>query len=95
MKPRKYWYAALVVLFAVGCGRGESAGVPESEEWSLDRRSWNLGAIAAMAEMVDYGVKKRLEDQGAYHGEARTDIARRFGRLLSYPEAHIELELIR
>jgi hypothetical protein len=155
----------VAVLFAVACSGGERAQEAESQEWSLDRRSWTYGAIAAFSEMVDYGVrqlalgpplapaetdeiideairiaaahdveiyretdflvtdlfsagltegkhvliigrasafqeyealkadKKRLEDSGEYHGEARTEIARRFGRLLSYPEAHIEAEL--
>ena len=31
--------------------------------------------------------KERLEESGEYQGEARTEIARRFGRLLSYPES--------
>ena len=30
--------------------------------------------------------KKALQEAGAYEGEAREEIARRFGRLLSYPE---------
>ena len=34
--------------------------------------------------------KARLVAQGKYAGEARRDIARRFGRLLSYPQATIE-----
>ena len=166
MKARKAWPAITVaVLFSVACSGGERAADAESQEWSLDQRSWHLGAIAAMSEMVDYGVKKlalgaplapdemdvfiddairtagkhnveiyrendflvtdlfsaeltegkhvllichestfheyealkaekkRLEALGEYHGEARTDIARRFGKLLSYPDAHIELEL--
>lgn len=37
--------------------------------------------------------KQALVDAGAYEGEARRDIARRFGRLLSYPEATIEAML--
>lgn len=37
--------------------------------------------------------KRRLEELGEYQGEARTDIARRFGRLLSYPDSTIEREL--
>ena len=155
----------MVVLLTVACSAGENAQEAESQKWTLDRRSWNLGAIAAMSEMVDYGIKKlalgaplvsdemdvlideairtaaahdveiyretdflvtdlfsaeltegkhvllichestfyeyealkaekkRLEDLGEYYGEARTDIARQFGRLLSYPDAHIEWEL--
>jgi hypothetical protein len=155
----------LAALLTVACGGGECAQDAESQEWSLDRRSWHLGAIAAMSEMVDYEVKrlalsspltpdemdgfiddatqvageydvavfretdflvtdlfsadltegkdvlfichdstyheyealkadkKRLVESGEYHGEARTEIARRFGRLLSYSEAAIELEL--
>ena len=162
-----FWCGALVsVLFVVGCG-GTGAADSEAEEWSLDRRSWNQGTFAVMAEMVDYGVKRlalgaalppeemdsvfddairiagnhnvqvfretdflvtdlfsaeltegkdvlffchdstfqeyealkaekrRMEESGEYQGEARTEIARRFGRLLSYPEATIELELVR
>jgi hypothetical protein len=38
--------------------------------------------------------KQRLIDAGEYEGEPRTEIARKFGRLLSYPEAAIERELI-
>lgn len=38
--------------------------------------------------------KSALVEAGSYAGEARRDIARQFGRLLSYPEANIE-ELIR
>ena len=38
--------------------------------------------------------KSELMDAGAYAGEARRDIARQFGQLLSYPDANIE-ELIR
>lgn len=38
--------------------------------------------------------KRRLEELGEYEGEVRTEIARRFGRLLSYPEATIERELV-
>jgi hypothetical protein len=140
--------------------------VPESEEWSLGRRSWHIGAITAMAEMVDYGVKgialsatlppdemdeffeyaveaaarynvpvfresdflvtdlfsaeltggrdvllichdsmyqqhmdlkaekQQLIEAGEYEGEARTEIARKFGRLLSYTEAAIQRELV-
>lgn len=34
--------------------------------------------------------KARLVAQGKYIGEARRDIARRFGQLLSYPQATIE-----
>ena len=37
--------------------------------------------------------KTELVDTGSYAGEARRDIARQFGRLLSYPDANIE-ELI-
>jgi hypothetical protein len=39
--------------------------------------------------------KKRLEELGEYRGEARTEIARRFGRLLSYPDSTIERLLAR
>jgi len=38
--------------------------------------------------------KQALVDAGKYHGEARSNIARRFGRLLSYPTPVID-ELIR
>ena len=34
--------------------------------------------------------KKALQDAGAYQGAAREEIARRFGRLLSYPEPIID-----
>ena len=34
--------------------------------------------------------KKALQDAGGYEGKAREDIARRFGRLLSYPEPVID-----
>jgi len=34
--------------------------------------------------------KARLVAEGKYAGDARRDIARRFGRLLSYPDATIE-----
>lgn len=34
--------------------------------------------------------KLRLEEEGRYHGEPRLEIARRFGRLLSYSEEKIE-----
>lgn len=37
--------------------------------------------------------KSELVESGAYTGDARRDIARQFGKLLSYPEANIE-ELI-
>lgn len=37
--------------------------------------------------------KSELVETGSYAGKARRDIARRFGRLLSYPDANIE-ELI-
>ncbi len=37
--------------------------------------------------------KKKLQDAGEYDGEVRVELARRFGRLLSYPEAHIDREL--
>ena len=166
MKASKIWRGTLVmVVFAAACSGAESAKEAESQEWTLDRRSWHIGAITAMSEMVDYGVKKlalsatlppdemdefvdyaidaaaaynvevfresdflvtdlfsaeltegkdvllichestfheyealkadkqRLVDMGEYQGDARTEIARRFGRLLSYPETTIELEL--
>lgn len=34
--------------------------------------------------------KQELIEAGGYHGEARTEIAREMGRLLSYPEERIE-----
>jgi len=165
MRARKvFWGSMILALTGVACGGGN--GAPDSEEWSLDRRSWHIGAITAMAEMVDYGIKgialsatlppdemdeffeygveaaasynvpvfresdflvtdlfsaeltdgrdvllichdstyqqyldlkaekQRLIDAGQYEGEARTEIARSFGRLLSYPEAAIERELV-
>jgi hypothetical protein len=39
--------------------------------------------------------KKTLVSAGKYHGEAREAIARRFGRLLSYPESVIDELLTR
>ena len=39
--------------------------------------------------------KKQLIEESLYSGKAREDIARGFGRLLSYPEATIDMELIR
>ncbi len=168
MKSGKIWCGVTVAAsFLIGCGGGAETTPSESQEWTLDRRSWNQGTFAVMAEMVDYGVKKlalgaaltpeemdlvvddairiaerhnvqvyreddflvtdlfspsltegkhvlffchettfaeyqelkadkrRLEEQGEYQGEARTEIARRFGRLLSYPDSTIERELAR
>ena len=167
MRSGKIWCVATVAaLLSVGCGGGAGTAESEAQEWTLDRRSWNQGTFAVMAEMVDYGVKKlalgaalppeemdlvvddairiagghnvqvyreddflvtdlfsadltdgkhvlffcheatfqeyqalkaekrRLEELGEYQGEARTEIARRFGRLLSYPESTIERELV-
>lgn len=163
-RTNTYCFGTLMVALTVAaCGGGECP--PDSQEWSLDRQSWHIGAVTAMAEMVDYGVKgialsatlpsdemdefighaeeaaasynvpvfresdflvtdlfsaaltegkdvllichdstyqqylalksekQRLVDAGEYVGEARTEIARRFGRLLSYTEAAIEKEL--
>jgi hypothetical protein len=165
MKTRKILFGTMVTAMStLACGGEECA--PESEEWSLDRRSWHIGAVTAMSEMVDYGVKRialsatlppdemddfigyaveaaasydvpvfresdflvtdlfsaeltdgrdvllichdstyqqyldlktekqRLIDAGDYESEARTEIARKFGRLLSYTEAAIERELV-
>ena len=39
--------------------------------------------------------KAALEAAGRYEGEARAEIARRFGRLLSYPEKTIAEMLAR
>jgi hypothetical protein len=39
--------------------------------------------------------KKALQDAGEYEGAAREEIARRFGRLLSYPEPVIDDLLVR
>jgi len=39
--------------------------------------------------------KEHLVQQGQYEGAARTDIARRFGKLLSYPDSTIEKMLSR
>lgn len=39
--------------------------------------------------------KRALQDAGEYRGEAREEIARRFGRLLSYPEPTIDELLAR
>lgn len=160
------WETVAVVLFSASCSGVDGVQDSVSEGWTLDRRSWHIGAITAMAEMVDYGVKRlalsatllpdemdefieygeeaasrynvpvfresdflvtdlfsaeltkgrdvllichdstyqqyldlkaekqRLIDGGEYEGEARTEIARKFGRLLSYPEVAIERELV-
>lgn len=157
---------AVAAFLAAGCGGGADTTDTGSQEWSLDKRSWNQGTFAVLAEMVDYGVKrlalgaalppdemdlvvddairiagnhnvqvfreddflvtdlfsaqltegkhvlffchestlqeyqalkadkKQLEESGEYQGEARTEIARRFGRLLSYPDSTIERELV-
>ena len=37
--------------------------------------------------------KEELIQSGSYHGEARQNIARKMGRLLSYPEERIETML--
>ena len=37
--------------------------------------------------------KQKLIDDGQYEGEARKEIAREMGRLLSYPEERIEAML--
>ncbi len=37
--------------------------------------------------------KQKLIDDGLYEGEARKEIAREMGRLLSYPEERIEAML--
>ena len=59
MRFGKIWCGASVAaLLSVGCGGGAETAESESEEWTLDRRSWNQGTFAVMAEMVDYGVKK-------------------------------------
>ena len=165
MKTRKVTLGTMVLTLAtLACGGGDCA--PDSQEWTLDRQSWHIGAVTAMSEMVDYGVKgialsatlppdemdefvgyaeeaaasynvpvfresdflvtdlfsaeltdgrdvllichdsthqqylalkaekQRLLDAGEYEGEARTEIAREFGRLLSYTEAAIERELV-
>ena len=156
----------VMALSVAGCSSGAETVDSESQEWTLDKRSWHQGTFAVMAEMVDYGVKKlalgaaltpgemdlvvddaiqiagrhdvqvyreddflvtdlfspaltdgkhvlffchestfqeyqalkadknRLQELGEYEGEARTEIARRFGRLLSYPESTIERELV-
>jgi hypothetical protein len=39
--------------------------------------------------------KQALIADGKYEGEARAEIARKMGRLLSYPEQHIERLLAR
>eukprot|EP00754_Rhynchopus_humris_P044617 Rhum_TRINITY_DN4284_c0_g1::Rhum_TRINITY_DN4284_c0_g1_i1::g.13716::m.13716 len=48
-------------------------------------------ARTALDEYFAVGEEKaRLEAAGRYHGRARTEVARRLGRLLSYPEATID-----
>ena len=158
--------ASVVLMIAsIGC-RGPLSDPSASARTELDRRSYNLGVIAAFAEMVDMQVKKmalsspmlpiemdrlieqaqriasenhveiyretdfpvtalfaaaltegkhvlvifkgstrdeyfqlktdrsRLLQSGQYAGKARSDIARRLGALLSYPESRIE-EMLR
>lgn len=165
MKLCKQTVATLALCLALGCNGEAGSQYSDNQEWNLDQRSYNLGAIGAFSEMVDYGVKRlalsspldpaemdlmideatriaeshnveifretdflvtdlfsaeltegkdvllicdettfqeyealkaekqRLENLGEYHGEARSRIARRFGELLSYPEAQIEVLL--
>jgi hypothetical protein len=156
--------SVVLMIVSVGC-RGPRSDQPASARTELDRRSYNLGVIAAFAEMVDMQVKKlalsspmlpgemdqlreqaqriasenhveiyretdfpvtdlfaeeltdgkhvlvifkgtgeeylqlkadrtRLLQSGQYAGKARSDIARRLGALLSYPESRIE-EMLR
>jgi len=151
--------------FITGCASEESSDEMEEQVWTLDSRSKSQGAIGAMSEMVDYGVKRLalsaalppgemdevmddaieiatrhnvevyretdflvtdlfsaeltdgkhvlfichpstyqeylklkadkqlLVESDRYVGEARTEIARRFGRLLSYPDSTITRHL--
>lgn len=167
MKARRICLGTIALaLSAFACAGDDCPPDSDSAEWSLDRTSWHIGAVTAMSEMVDYGVKRlalsatlppdemddfiehaveaadrfnvqvfresdflvtdlfsaeltdgrdvllichdstyqqyldlkaeqqRLIDSGEYQGEARTEIARKFGRLLSYTEAAIERELV-
>lgn len=168
MRYTRVWSGLAVTgAIVLGCGGEAPKADFESQEWSLDTRSWHQGTFAVMGEMVDYGVKKlalgaalppdemdlvvddairiagnhnvhvyreddflvtdlfsaeltegkdvlffchestfqeyqalkadkeRLVASGEYQGEARTEIARRFGRLLSYPDSTIQRELVR
>ncbi len=45
---------AVCVLATMGCGSPGGADM----EWSMDQRSYNLGAVGAFAEMVGAGVKE-------------------------------------
>ena len=64
------------------------ANVAEGKHVLLIYQSATLGDYLALKQR-----KSELVASGAYTGEARRDIARQFGRLLSYPDANIE-ELI-
>ena len=64
------------------------AGVATGKHVLLIYQGGTLDAYLALKQD-----KSELEAAGSYTGAARRDIARQFGRLLSYPEAVIE-ELI-
>ena len=65
------------------------ADVAEGKHVLLIYKGTTLDEYLALKER-----KSDLVEAGTYAGEARRDIARQFGRLLSYPDANIE-ELIR
>ena len=64
------------------------ADVAEGKHVLLIYKGATLDEYLALKER-----KSELVDSGSYAGEARRDIARQFGKLLSYPDAVIE-ELI-
>jgi hypothetical protein len=164
IKKWRHWIVlTIIAAFLLSGGYACKEHAAEKEKpWEMDRRSYNLGAIAAFSEAVAMGVKKlalsppltpneiaqllpdaeriakkngasiflekdflvtdlfsedlttgkhvlliyldpikdeyfalksQKEDliaKGEYLGEARTNIARQMGRLLSYPEEQIE-----
>ena len=52
MNTRKVCFGATILaLSALACAGGDCPPDAESEEWSLDRRSWHIGAITAMSEV--------------------------------------------
>ncbi len=53
MVPYKMLGLSIVLSLLIGC-----SGQDDSPDWSIDSRSYNLGAIGAFAEMVESGVKR-------------------------------------
>ncbi len=52
------WALLFVAGVVIGCRSGQDSTTLEGEPWSIDTRSYRLGAIGAFAEMVGAGVKK-------------------------------------